>query len=896
MKKHTGLIIGLIAAVVVLGGGALTYVLAGEYIANNFALLTKSDTEYYKWLTDRRISQVTKMIEISEKEVSKNSEGSTEDTDISKLLPASETKLDMVLHLEDSFCDTLGIYSLKDIGISTVEAVNDGIDSASVSYKYGSNNVLTINALMDMTNQKFYAQVPEYSEGVVEIISLIESLGSSMGDLMGDAAIPSDGLTNGYSAILSLADRDIDISEMFDEYAHYFTDSVSDVTITKKTELAVGEKEKKTNAMKITMQADELKTMLGGLVEKLYVDGLIAESDVKDNLDKIIDAIDQTTCLEIVDYLDSKGHTAGMDIIVSEKATKVEQKITAASSKDETDIWYKININSLCALDTVIAVKNNAENSSATIELVPGAFVQKLIGDKMSPTMTIEISGSNSDSKVGMYLKDGGELAASLEINQSKKDYSEPVFTIDDKKIYQGDEVMNSDYINLSNLVSFALNIVDAIDEDYFDNAVNKLIESLFGAGADMDTVREYLDQGYFDMLGGLLGFSSDTEANENIGDQAGTADTEADDNQDSALGNSAGEYPAAFLPEGIVSVDPADYAPKTYEYPKASDKYYYAHSYLAAYCVPAEYKGLTYEIPQAEEITPEMFEEAKASFLADYDGFVTYPSDDLTVDWGDEIYVDIVPVMNGMTMDMFAYPNSYAKIGDEMYGEGLDEEIVGMKIGETKDIEAVIGEEFGSFAGTEGVFRVTVKEIYRYMTPAWTEEFICGGLGYSSLDECSDYIMSLLNHSADISPDNIAYELTSKVKAESKFTDVPDDIYLELYQEDYDAYYDITYFYGMRPEEYLISVGYTEAEVAEMFDSDVRAIAGSDSFYAAIAEKEDIYITGSELIDIINDYLDYYEYDSFEELMEAVSLQAIVNYEIEYKVEQLIYSKAIIK
>ena len=70
MRRHIGLVIGVIAAVLVLSAAA-TYVIAGDYIVNNFMLMTKSDEGYFKWLSSKQIDRAADRISRGETAVQK---------------------------------------------------------------------------------------------------------------------------------------------------------------------------------------------------------------------------------------------------------------------------------------------------------------------------------------------------------------------------------------------------------------------------------------------------------------------------------------------------------------------------------------------------------------------------------------------------------------------------------------------------------------------------------------------------------------------------------------------------------------------------------------------------------------------------------------------------------
>ena len=86
-------------------------------------------------------------------------------------------------------------------------------------------------------------------------------------------------------------------------------------------------------------------------------------------------------------------------------------------------------------------------------------------------------------------------------------------------------------------------------------------------------------------------------------------------------------------------------------------------------------------------------------------------PSD--VIEKGDKITFDAALVVFGKAVDSYSYSDNTAVIGRYEYGAGIDDKLLGMKAGDSKDIELTLDERYGSFAGFTGTFRITVTKIY---------------------------------------------------------------------------------------------------------------------------------------------------------------------------------------
>ncbi len=300
--------------------------------------------------------------------------------------------------------------------------------------------------------------------------------------------------------------------------------------------------------------------------------------------------------------------------------------------------------------------------------------------------------------------------------------------------------------------------------------------------------------------------------------------------------------------------------------------------------------------MPEPEEISPENLEAARDAYLAGLVDKIPVDQSKAEVEWGDEIYLDILPYMYGVAVEAYHYKNSYARIGEEMYGEGLDEEILGMKVGDSREITTTLGSQYGVFAGTEATFKVTVTKIVRFAKPGWNEEFICGYMGFDSLDACDEMLKESLIKPVEVSDEEITNTLLDEALRETAYYDVPTEDYYIFWNRCYNIIYDQLAKTGMSPEESYITQGKNLTVFYSTMDDIVAEKLRDCRFYAAVAKKENISLTAEELIPVIRDYMNMLGCTTFEELMRSVSLQTIADAAIESKINRIIRDTAVIE
>lgn len=159
-------------------------------------------------------------------------------------------------------------------------------------------------------------------------------------------------------------------------------------------------------------------------------------------------------------------------------------------------------------------------------------------------------------------------------------------------------------------------------------------------------------------------------------------------------------------------------------------------------YVTLGEYKGL--EVLQSkQEVTQQ-----------DVDNFIHYTlegyselqpiTDRDVVENGDTANIDYEGKKDGVAFDGGTAQGQDLVIGSGTFIPGFEEGLVGVKVGETVDLDLTFPEEYHSeeLAGQKVVFTVTVNSISRHVDPELTDEFVAGlGIeGISTVAEFQEY------------------------------------------------------------------------------------------------------------------------------------------------------------
>ncbi|MEM5517628.1 trigger factor [Henriciella sp. AS95] len=117
----------------------------------------------------------------------------------------------------------------------------------------------------------------------------------------------------------------------------------------------------------------------------------------------------------------------------------------------------------------------------------------------------------------------------------------------------------------------------------------------------------------------------------------------------------------------------------------------------------------------------------------------------------GDAVLIDFLGKVDGEAFEGGAAEGHSLVLGSGSFIPGFEEQLVGAKAGDKKDVEVTFPEQYQAehLAGKDAVFEVTVHEVRAPKTPEVDEEF-AKGLGIDSLEELKKLITDQLQAELD--------------------------------------------------------------------------------------------------------------------------------------------------
>ena len=135
------------------------------------------------------------------------------------------------------------------------------------------------------------------------------------------------------------------------------------------------------------------------------------------------------------------------------------------------------------------------------------------------------------------------------------------------------------------------------------------------------------------------------------------------------------------------------------------------------------EYKNLKVK-KETVKVTKEEIKERIDSLLRNYAELVV--KEEGTVETGDIAVIDFEGFKDDVAFDGGKGENYSLEIGSNSFIPGFEDGVIGMKQGETKDLNLTFPEDYGheELAGAKVVFKVTVNEIKSKVVPELDKEF----------------------------------------------------------------------------------------------------------------------------------------------------------------------------
>ena len=260
------------------------------------------------------------------------------------------------------------------------------------------------------------------------------------------------------------------------------------------------------------------------------------------------------------------------------------------------------------------------------------------------------------------------------------------------------------------------------------------------------------------------------------------------------------------------------------------------------------EYKNLNIE-KNVEAVTDEDIDKQLANFQDRQAKMVKAP-EDASVEDGDFTTLDFKGFVDDEAFEGGEGQDYPLQIGSGNFIPGFEEQLVGAKIGEEKEVHVTFPEEYHAeaLAGKPAVFKCTVRSIKRKELPALDDELAKKVSSFQTLDELKADIRKNLEENAvrkaendqksaaiEMATNNASVEIPA-VMIDNRVNSMIKEMAMRLQQQ------------GMDFEQYLQYTGTDISKLKEDYRETAEKNVKTDLMLEEVAKVEGIKVEGSDL------------------------------------------------
>ena len=256
---------------------------------------------------------------------------------------------------------------------------------------------------------------------------------------------------------------------------------------------------------------------------------------------------------------------------------------------------------------------------------------------------------------------------------------------------------------------------------------------------------------------------------------------------------------------------------------------------------------------------------------------------EDRPVEKGDIATIDFEGFVDGVAFEGGKAENHELEIGSNTFIPGFEDQIIGMKIDEEKDINVKFPDEYFSkdLAGKDATFKVKLHEIKKKELPELDDEFAKDVSEFDTLEELKKSIKDKIEKDNEQKQKYETEDAVIKAVCENIKVDIPSGM-IESETEDMLKNIETRLSYqGLKLDQYLQIMGKTAEEVKKEYEPQAIEAVKSRLMLEAVVKAEKIEATEDEIVEKVKEMAKNYG-KSDEELLKNENLRNYIKSGIE--------------
>lgn len=242
-------------------------------------------------------------------------------------------------------------------------------------------------------------------------------------------------------------------------------------------------------------------------------------------------------------------------------------------------------------------------------------------------------------------------------------------------------------------------------------------------------------------------------------------------------------------------------------------------------------------------------------------------------IEMGDTANLNYEGLLDGVAFEGGTAENYNLTIGSGQFIPGFEEQLVGVKLGDTVALDLTFPEDYTSeeLAGKAVVFNVTVNSIVGVEAAELNEDFVKSNTEFATVEEYKESVKAeMLVEKEEIAKTNKIASVWDVVKTNATVNSYPEDLVTKYSDSMKNYYTQFASMYGMQLADYITAVGSTEEE----FEAECRTYGEEATaeymILTMIANQENITISDEEYAEELAKAVEEAGATSAEELEEA--------------------------
>ena len=295
------------------------------------------------------------------------------------------------------------------------------------------------------------------------------------------------------------------------------------------------------------------------------------------------------------------------------------------------------------------------------------------------------------------------------------------------------------------------------------------------------------------------------------------------------------------------------------------------------------KYKGLNVK-PGKVEVTDEEVNHELGHLLERYTELVTKEG---KVENGDVAIIDFEGFKDGVAFAGGKGENYNLEIGSNTFIPGFEEQIIGMEIGEERDLDLTFPEEYGApdLAGAKVVFKVKVNEIKEKHTRELDEEFFedLGMEGIDTEDKLKAEIKESIKAQKEMDVENKYVDDLFEAVAKNTEVDIPEEMVEEEVTRLMGRFEEQMKMQGVSLELYYQFTGSDEATLKSQMEKEAYKNVLYRLMLEEVMTQEKVEITPEEVEKEVEELATKYQMDK-EDFLKEFGGKEMIQYDLEMR------------